>query len=102
MYWRGQEIMENTRTKKLVKRFTPFSYRRTIVDALRDTFKRFHESTIVLSYSSNAVPDATTIEGLLRDVKDDVEVREIDHRYHFGTHRAAARREAVEYLFIGR
>ena len=102
VYWRGQEIMENTRTKKLVKRFTPFSYKRTIVDALRDTFKRFHESTIVLSYSSNAVPDAATIEGLLRDVKNDVEVREIDHRYHFGTHRAAARREAVEYLFIGR
>jgi len=102
VYWRGQEIMENTRTKKLVKRFTPFSYKRTIVDALRDTFKRFGESTIVLSYSSNAVPDAATIEGLLRDVKDDVEVREIGHRYHFGTHQAAERRKAVEYLFVGR
>lgn len=102
VYWRGQEIMENTRTKKLVKRFTPFSYKRTIVDALRDTFKRFSESTIVLSYSSNAVPDAGTIEALLREVKDEVEVREIDHRYHFGTHRAAARREAVEYFFVGR
>lgn len=102
VYWRGQEIMENTRTKKLVKRFTPFSYKRTIVDALRDTFKRFGESTIVLSYSSNAVPDALTIEALLREVKDHVEVREIDHRYHFGTHQAAERRQAVEYLFVGR
>ena len=102
VYWRGQEIMAHTRTKKLVKRFTPFSYKRTIVDALRDTFKRFGESTIVLSYSSNAVPDAATIEALLREVKDDVEVREIDHRYHFGTHSTAARREAVEYLFVGR
>lgn len=102
VYWRGQEIMENTRTKKLVKRFTPFSYKRTIVDALRDTFKRFSESTIVLSYSSNAVPDAGTIEALLREVKDQVEIREIDHRYHFGTHHAASRREAVEYFFVGR
>lgn len=102
VYWRGQEIMENTLTKKLAKRFTPFSYKRTIVDALRDTFKRFSESTIVLSYSSNAVPDALTIEGLLREVKDEVEVREIDHRYHFGTHKTAERREAVEYLFVGR
>lgn len=102
VYWRGQEIMENTRTKKLVKRFTPFSYKRTIVEALRDTFKLFGESTIVLSYSSNAVPDALTIEALLREVKDDVEVREIDHRYHFGTHEAAERRQAVEYLFVGR
>ena len=32
VYWRGQEVMEHTRTKKLVKRFTPFSYKRTIVD----------------------------------------------------------------------
>lgn len=102
VYWRGQEIMENTRTKKLVKRFTPFSYKRTIVEALRETFKRFADSTIVLSYSSNAVPDALTIEALLREVKDDVEVRTIDHRYHFGTHRTATRREAVEYLFVGR
>jgi len=102
VYWRGQQIMENTRTKKLVKRFTPFSYKRTIVGALRDTFERFRESTMVLSYSSNAIPDGGTIEALLREVKDDVEVREIDHRYHFGTHRRAERRQAVEYLFVGR
>lgn len=102
VYWRGQEIMEETRTKKLAKPFTPFSYKRTILEALRSTFERFADSTIVLSYSSNAVPDAATIESLLRDVKDHVEVRSIDHRYHFGTHKAAARRQATEYLFIGR
>ncbi len=94
--------MENTRTKKLAKRFTPFSYKRTIVDALKETFERFSDSTIVLLYSSNACPNATTIESLLRDVKDDVEVREINHRDHFGTHRAAVRRQAIEYLFVGR
>lgn len=102
VYWRGQTILENTKTKKLAKRFTPFSYKRTIVEALRNTFKQFSDSTIVLSYSSNAVPDAKTIESLLRDVKREVEVREIDHRYHFGTHASAERREATEYLFIGR
>lgn len=102
VYWKDLEIMEETKTKKLVKRFTPFSYKRTIVDALRNTFEQFSESTIVLSYSSNAVPDAATIEALLRDVKNDVEVRKIDHRYHFGTHSAAKRRSAVEYLFVGR
>ena len=102
VYWRNQEIMHGTKTKKLAKRYTPFSYKHTITDALRDLFKRFSESTIVLSYSSNAVPDAATIEALLRDFKDDVEVRTIDHRYHFGTHSTAQRRKAVEYLFIGR
>ena len=83
VYWRGQTIMENTKTKKLEKRFTPFSYKRTIEDALCRTFERFADSTIVLSYSSNAVPDAQTIQGLLAEVKPAVEVRRLEHRYHF-------------------
>jgi adenine-specific DNA-methyltransferase len=102
VYWRGQTIMENTRTKKLPKRYTPFSYKHTVTDALRRTFKQFQDSAIVLSYSSNAVPDAETIEDLLREVKDEVEVRLIDHTYTFGTHSAAERRTVAEYLFIGR
>lgn len=102
VYWRGQTILEGTRTKKLAKRYTPFSYKHTVVEALRETFKQFARSTIVLSYSSNAVPDAETIEALLREAKGEVEVRKIDHRYHFGTHAQAERRAATEYLFIGR
>jgi adenine-specific DNA-methyltransferase len=102
VYWRGQTILEATRTKKLAKRYTPFSYKHAVVEALRETFKRFARSTIVLSYSSNAVPDAGTIEALMREAKGEVEVREIDHRYHFGTHAQAERRAATEYLFIGR
>jgi DNA adenine methylase/adenine-specific DNA-methyltransferase len=94
--------MEETRTKKLTKRFTPFSYKRTIIDALRQTFKQFKSSTIVLSYSSNAIPDACTIKNLLAEVKVDVEVRMIDHKYSFGTHSAARRRNVAEYIFIGR
>lgn len=102
VYWRGLSLMENTKTKKLKKRYTPFSYKRTIVDALRRTFEQFRDSTIVLSYSSNAVPDAGTIKDLLQEVKSDVEVRTLDHRYSFGTHKSAERRTASEYLFIGR
>ena len=36
-YWHGQQIMLNTRTKKLPKRYTPFAYKHTITDALRRT-----------------------------------------------------------------
>jgi adenine-specific DNA-methyltransferase len=102
VYWRGQTIMEHTRTKKLPKRYTPFSSKRTVTGALQRAFAQFQDSAIVLSYSSNAVPDAATIEGLLREVKGEVEVRPIDHTYTFGTHPAARRRSAAEYLFIGR
>jgi adenine-specific DNA-methyltransferase len=102
VYWRGQQIMEGTKTKKLAKKYTPFSYKHAVTQALRDTFKQFKDSTIILSYSSNAVPNATTIEALLREVKNSVEVRRMVHRYSFGTHAAAQRREVSEYLFIGR
>lgn len=102
VYWRGQTIMEGTRTKKLVKKYTPFSYKRTVTTALRETFAQFADSTIVLSYASNAVPDAGTIEEVLHEAKGSVEVRNMDHRYSFGTHSAAQRREVSEYLFIGR
>jgi DNA adenine methylase/adenine-specific DNA-methyltransferase len=102
VYWRDQAIMEKTRTKKLPKRYTPFSYKHTVTDALRRTFEQFRDSAVVLSYSSNAVPDAATIEALLREVKDDVEVRTVAHSYSFGTHSAAQRRTVSEYLFIGR
>ena len=32
VYWKGLRIMEGTKSKKLEKRFTSFSYKRTIVD----------------------------------------------------------------------
>jgi DNA adenine methylase/adenine-specific DNA-methyltransferase len=102
VYWRGQTIMHETRTKKLEKRYTPFAYKHSITEALRNTFEKFSGSTIVLSYSSNAVPDADTIISLLKEVKRTVEVRPVNHKYSFGTHSAAQRRDVSEYLFIGR
>jgi DNA adenine methylase/adenine-specific DNA-methyltransferase len=100
VYWQGQEIMENTVTKKIAKRFTPFAYKRTIAGALHHTFERFRESTIVLSYSSNSVPDEDVIYDLLRKVKRDVQVFAVPHRYSFGNHATAMRREVQEYIFV--
>lgn len=103
VYWRDVTIMERTKTKKLEKRFTPFAYKRTIEDALLRTFEHFEDAgAIVLSYSSNAIPDASRIVDLLGKVKPTVDVISIDHKYHFGTHSAATRRDVSEYLFIGR
>ncbi|KNA92824.1 DNA adenine methylase [Gordonia sp. w5E2] len=103
VYWEGMSIMENTKTKKLPKRFTPFAYKRTIDDALVRTFEHFEDAgAIVLSYSSNALPGADRIVDLLGKVKPSVEVIAIDHKYSFGTHAAATRRDVSEYLFIGR
>jgi adenine-specific DNA-methyltransferase len=102
VYWRGQRIMKNTRTKKLEKRYTPFAYKHTVEAALRSTLKRFTDSTIVLSYSSNAIPGSDIVASLMREVKSDVVVHPIAHRYSFGTHASARRRAVYEYLFVGR
>lgn len=103
VYWRGTTIMEETRTKKLEKRYTPFAYKRSIEDALARVFKHFGESrALVLSYSSNALPGVDRITELLREVKPVVEVTAIDHKYSFGTHATATRRNASEYVFVGR
>jgi adenine-specific DNA-methyltransferase len=99
-YWRGQEIMWETKTRKLRKRHTPFAYKRSIRPALDQLFDHFRQAALVVSYGSNAVPDADELETMLRRHKRFVRRIEIPHRYAFGTHAAASRREATEYVFV--
>lgn len=105
-YWKdeGTEIVESSRVKKIPKRFTPFSYRSTAADAFDRLFRKFADSTLVLSYSSNAYPDLDTLIALMHRSKRLVDVVRREHRYHFGTHKgvAAARAVVDEYLIIGR
>jgi DNA adenine methylase/adenine-specific DNA-methyltransferase len=101
-YWRGLEIMTDTKVKKIPKRFTPFSYRRTAIEAFDRLFRLYQASTIVLSYSSNGFPDREELEGLLSRYKRSVTTFEKPHRYHFGTHAAVERAEVSEYLLVGR
>ncbi|MCK5926774.1 MAG: hypothetical protein KAG80_01125 [Nocardioides sp.] len=99
-YWEGDQIMWDTRTRKLPKRVTKFSSRRTIEAAFGELFEQFRDAPLVLSYSSHALPDRATLEGLLREVKGEVEVRAIPHTYSYGTHRTAVRRRVDELLLI--
>lgn len=100
-YWQGVEIMQSTKVKKIPKKYTPFSYRRTALDAFDRMFCRFADSTLVLSYSSNGYPDLPTLRSIMKKYKRRVEVFEKDHRYHFGTHNGVSRAEVQEYLIVG-
>jgi DNA adenine methylase/adenine-specific DNA-methyltransferase len=99
-YWEGQEIMWETRTRKLRKRHTPFAYKRSAREALDRTFEHFRKSTIVLSYGSNAAVTVEELEAMLRRHKRFVRRVEIPHTYGFGTHVAAKRRVATEYVLV--
>jgi adenine-specific DNA-methyltransferase len=101
-YWREMPIDETTKVKKIAKKYTPFSYRRTAVEAFERMFAKFRKSTIALSYSSNGFPDLPELEGLMKKYKSDVRVFEKPHRYHFGTHSGVERASVTEYLIVGR
>lgn len=100
-YWEGKEIMPTSKVRKIVKPFTPFSYRKTALEAFDKLFRHFADSTQVLSYSSNAYPDLETLVGLMGRYRKNIDVLTRDHRYHFGTHHAAKRNQVQEYLIIG-
>jgi adenine-specific DNA-methyltransferase len=102
-YWNGVEFHPTSKVKKLRKRYTPFSYRRTALDAFDLMFAKFASSKIVLSYSSNGYPDIAVLAALLEDHGKDVQVFEEQHRYHFGTHGKVSKSRALvtEYLVVG-
>lgn len=99
-YWHEQEIMWETRTRKIRKRHTPFAYKRTARDALDRTFGHFETSALVVSYGSNAAITGNELKRLLRRHRRFVRCIEIPHRYAFGTHSSAHRRQATEYVFV--
>lgn len=100
-YWDGMNLMPESRVKKLEKRFTPFSYRRTAMEAFDSLFRKFADSILVLSYSSNGYPDLEELRTAMRRYKARVDVVTCEHRYHFGTHAAAKRTDVLEYLIVG-
>lgn len=99
-YWEGQEIMWETRTRKLAKRHTPFASKRTAKQALERLFEHFKESTLVVSYGANAAMDVAELQTMLRRHKRSVRTLEIPHRYAFGTHANATRRLSREYVLV--
>lgn len=100
-YWKGVRIMYETKVRKIEKPHTPFSSRKTAIEAFDNLFRKFRRSKIVLSYSSNGYPDAEILEGLLRRYKSKVTAFERPHRYHFGTHSKVERAVVREFLFVG-
>jgi adenine-specific DNA-methyltransferase len=93
--------MYETKVRKIKKKCTPFSYRKTAIAAFEKLFVKFNESTIVLSYSSNAFPDLDTLTSLMKKYKSEVKVFEKPHRYHFGTHSKVKRALVNEYIVVG-
>lgn len=100
--WQGVEIQQNTQTKKFKSYPTPFSTRKGAANAFDQLFKKFSESILIVSYSSNSQPTQDEMVALLAKYKEHVEVVPIDYTYFFGNQNAAKtnRSKVQEYLFV--
>ena len=102
--WKGVEIQEHTVTKKFQSYPTPFSSLKGAAEAFDRLFRRFRESVLIVSYSSNSLPTLDEMVALMAKHKSHVEVVPVDYRYSFGNqgHKVSGNNNAVqEYLFVG-
>ena len=102
-YWQGVEILHHTKTKKLRKYYTPFDSRLEVYGAFERLLQKFSNSILVVSYSSNSLPNREELTEMLKTIKNTVIVHNIKHTYSFGTHahKVGNQNNAVqEYLFV--
>lgn len=101
--WKGVEIQQNTLTKKFKSYPTPFSTRKGAADAFDQLFKKFKDSILIVSYSSNSLPTQDEMVAMMEKYKQHVEVIPIDYTYSFGNQSGAKtnRNRVQEYLFVG-
>ena len=102
--WEDVEWQWHTKTRKFKSYPTPFSSHAGTRDAFEQLFKRFENSVVVVSYSSNALPEREEIASLLARYKTRVDVLAVDHLYSFGNHGhkpGNKNNRAKEYLFVG-
>lgn len=101
--WKGVEIQQNTLTKKFKSYPTPFSTKKGAAEAFDQLFKKFKDSILIVSYSSNSLPTQDEMIAIMAKYKQHVEVIPIDYTYSFGNQSEAKtnRNRVQEYLFVG-
>ena len=102
--WNGVVIQENTITKKFKSYPTPFSSRKGAAEAFDLLFKKFKESILIVSYSSNSLPTLDEMVAIMAKHKSHVEVVPVDYKYSFGNHGHKVgdnKNDVKEYLFVG-
>jgi DNA adenine methylase len=102
--WKGVEIQEHTVTKKFKSYPTPFSSRKGAAEAFNLLFKRFRDSVLVVSYSSNSQPTLDEMVAIMAKHKRHVEVVPVAYKYSFGNQGFKVgdnNNNVQEYIFVG-
>jgi DNA adenine methylase len=102
--WQGVEIQQHTTTKKFKSYPTPFSSRQGATAAFDALFKRFKDSILLVSYSSNSQPTQEEMLALMGKYKTHVQAIPVNHRYSMGNQKHKVgdnNNQVIEYLFVG-
>ncbi len=101
--WQGLEIQQHTKTRKFKKYDSPFNSKEETYNAFDWMFEKYQRSAILISYSSNSLPEKDELIAMLSKYKSNIVIKEIDYRYSFGNqgHKKNDNNNAVkEYLFL--
>lgn len=101
--WQGVQIQYRTKTKKFKRYDTPFISKDTVHTAFDQLFEKFRDSILVVSYSSNSIPEKGELVAMLKKYKSNVRVHQVEHLYSFGTHGhkvGSNANRAMEYIFV--
>jgi DNA adenine methylase Dam len=102
--WQGVEMQWHTKTKKFKSYPSPFSTEKGAYEAFDKIFKTHRNSILIVSYSSNSLPNRDDMVTIMSKYKKNVKVVSVNHKYSFGNqgHKVGNNKNDVEeYLFIG-
>ncbi len=101
--WDGVEIQETTKTKKFKNYANPFKSELICAQTIERVLERYRGIPVVLSYSSNSLPNATAIRRIVERHRRRCELIKVDHRYSFANQAAAkrpVRNKVKELIFV--
>lgn len=102
--WKDIEFQEHTKTKKFKSYPSAFTKLESTINAFESIIKKYANSDIVISYSSNALPDKSFFLKLLRKYKKHTDCVSVDYRYSFsnqGFAKDKIKNKVNEYIFLG-
>jgi DNA adenine methylase len=101
--WTGVEIQFETKTRKIRNYPTPFRTEAGTASAFEALADFYRGRPLLISYSSNARPQAEDTITLLRRHRKNVDLVEVDHRYSFGNQGhliSGAKNQVKELIFV--
>ncbi|MES2754612.1 MAG: DNA adenine methylase [Pseudomonadota bacterium] len=101
--WAGVDVQHETKTKKLRNYPNPFRSEKACVATIERVLEGYPQMPVVLSYSSNSLPNEHDLRAVMLRHRRNVQVVKVPHRYSFANQAAATapvRNAVFELIFV--